>query len=101
MSSIASNLPESLKRIYNIYGEQIKLNIVIKKNNNEYDTINGWDNIGLLDKGKHEHIKAYLANLVNEKYQNELIGQDFYRYAFKIITKSSEKVTRNNLNDEA
>jgi hypothetical protein len=82
MADIQGNLPDGLNKIYERYGDNIKLRVRDFRDRANPILLHGWNHLDLLrSEGNTDAIKERLAKAVNHLWHNGQISEAAYRQA--------------------
>jgi hypothetical protein len=91
MASIQGELPDSLQRVRERFGDAVALQIVDRRPFHDPKVLDGWQHLGVLrSEGTHEHIKHRLAAALEQLRSASRISDDAYDQALSRAPRSAD-----------
>ena len=91
MASIQGTLPDSLQAIRERFGEEVKLQIIDRRNFSEPNVLSGWSQLSVLQsEGNYEQIRQRLTAALEQYHIAGRIGVDAYRQALGQAPRSRD-----------
>ncbi|RQQ88749.1 hypothetical protein DF134_19115 [Burkholderia stagnalis] len=82
IANIVGNLPESLERLHNFFGQNLLLDVVDVRDRSNPVQLQGFENVDVLkSEGNYEHIQKRLQQRVEDQREFGRIDEDAYRQA--------------------
>ncbi|MGH8275167.1 MAG: hypothetical protein ACRETH_00570 [Steroidobacteraceae bacterium] len=90
MAVIQGNLPESLQRVHERFGERVALQIIDRRVFHESKVLDGWQHLAVLEsEGHHEQIRSRLAEALEQHRNAGRLELDAYAQALGLAPRST------------